>query len=111
MDQWHTTVWPNETVTAGITHVITAFANSSLFVTDPGGIYTPFMDLADIRGLFDDDIELCMGIGGWGDTAGFGMAARNLTMMRRFARNVADTLDRLDYDCVGELEPSCPSWF
>lgn len=95
MDQWHTASWPNETMTAGITHAITAFANSSLFVTNPPGNYTPFMDLAYVRGLFDDDTKVCMAIGGWGDTAGFSLAAKNKTMMRRFAKNVADTLDRL----------------
>lgn len=41
-----------------------------------------------------------MAIGGWGDTDGFGIGATNETSRKLFARNVADTLDRLGYDCV-----------
>ncbi|KAK0657071.1 family 18 glycosyl hydrolase [Cercophora newfieldiana] len=99
-DQYHTTILPNKTVTAGITHVITAFANSSLFTTDPVGEYVPFMDLALVRALFDPGTKVCMAIGGWGDTAGFSVGAANDTSRKLFAKNVATTVKKLGYDCV-----------
>ena len=102
-DQYHTKLLPNKTLTAGITHAITAFANSSLFASEPPGEYTPFQPLTEVRALFDDKTKVCMAIGGWGDTDGFGLASRNDTTRRRFAKNVADTVERLGYDCVGKL--------
>lgn len=99
-DQWHKTVLPNRTATAGITHVVTAFANSSLFTTDPGGEYVPFMNLADVRAMFEPKTKVCMAIGGWGDTAGFSTGAATDASRKLFARNVASTLERLGYDCV-----------
>ncbi|KAK0632775.1 glycoside hydrolase superfamily [Immersiella caudata] len=99
-DQWHKTVLPNNTVTAGITHVITAFANSALFTTDPVGEYVPFMDLASVRAMFDPGTKVCMAIGGWGDTDGFSAGAANDTSRKLFAKNVAKTVKKLGYDCV-----------
>ncbi|KAK0734494.1 glycoside hydrolase superfamily [Lasiosphaeria miniovina] len=52
-DQYHTASLPTKEVTAGITHVITAFASSSLFTTDPPGDYQPFMNVTQVRALFD----------------------------------------------------------
>lgn len=91
---------PNNTITAGVTHVITAFANSSLFTTEPAGTYTPFMDLSEIRGMFDNGTKLCMAIGGWGDTAGFRKGAASKESRALYASNIASTLDSLGYDCV-----------
>ncbi|CAN8096147.1 unnamed protein product [Discula destructiva] len=99
-DQWHTTSLPNKTMTAGITHVITAFANSSLFTTEPAGVYTPFMNLTDIRAMFDNGTKVCMAIGGWGDTEGFRVGMASDRSRELYAKNVARTIDRLGYDCV-----------
>lgn len=99
-DQYHTTVLPNKTMTAGITHAITAFANSSLFTTDPVGEYTPFMELSEVRALFDNGTQLCMAIGGWGDTEGFRAGAATEESRALYAKNIATTLDTLGYDCV-----------
>lgn len=87
-------------MTAGITHVITAFANSSLFTSDPVGTYTPFLDLPSVRDLFDDGTKVCMAIGGWGDTAGFRLGAATKESRATYASNIADTLDTLGYDCI-----------
>ncbi|KAJ4317226.1 hypothetical protein N0V84_007445 [Fusarium piperis] len=99
-DQWHTANLPDKSQTAGVTHVITAFANSSLFAAEPAGKYEPFMPLDDIRALFDDGTKICMAIGGWADTAGFSAGAKSDKTRKSFARNVANTLARLGYDCV-----------
>ncbi|KAK5658891.1 hypothetical protein OQA88_1705 [Cercophora sp. LCS_1] len=98
-DQWHTSILPNKTVTAGITHVITAFAPSVDFA-DGAGSYTPFMALTDVRALFDPSTKVCMAIGGWGDTDGFSKGAANDASRKLFAENVASTVKRLGYDCV-----------
>ncbi|KAI8721564.1 Chitinase [Fusarium sp. LHS14.1] len=99
-DQWHTANLPDKSQTAGVTHVITAFANSSLFAAEPAGKYEPFKPLDEIRALFDDGTKVCMAIGGWADTAGFSAGAKTDKTRKRYARNVADTLARLGYDCV-----------
>jgi hypothetical protein len=101
--RYHVSPLPTKNVTSGITHVITAFANSSLFTTDPVGEYTPFMNLSDVRALFDDGTKVCMAIGGWGDTVGFGIGATNETTRKLYATNVKATMDRLGYDCVGKF--------
>ena len=78
-----------------------SFANSSLFTTQPGGKYEPFQPLKQVRDLFDHDIKVCLAVGGWGDNAGFDEGVKTDRTRERFARNVASTLDRLGFDCVG----------
>ncbi|KAJ6779939.1 hypothetical protein PWT90_05360 [Aphanocladium album] len=97
-DQWHTATLPPKDVTAGVTHVITAFAPDGTF--NWGSSYTPFMSLSDIRALFDQGTKVCMAIGGWGDTTGFGTAAASDESRKRYAKNVAEALNTLGYDCV-----------
>lgn len=98
--RYHTDVLPNNTLTAGITHVITAFANSSLFASDPVGEYTPFKDLTSVRQMFDNGTKVCMAIGGWGDTEGFRAGLATNESRALYASNIATTLDNLGYDCV-----------
>lgn len=87
-------------MTAGITHVITAFANSSLFTTDPVGTYTPFMNLTAVRALFDEDTKVCIAIGGWGDTEGFRVGAASNASRSLYAKNIATMVDSNGFDCV-----------
>ncbi|KAL7781713.1 glycoside hydrolase family 18 protein [Trichoderma afarasin] len=97
-DQWDTQNLPDRSVTAGVTHVTTAFAGTTLF-TD-GEQYEPFMPLDQIRALFDEGTKICMAIGGWGDTAGFSAGAKTKQTRQTYAKNVAATVKRLGYDCV-----------
>ncbi|KAH6652112.1 glycoside hydrolase superfamily [Truncatella angustata] len=97
-DQYHTTTLPPRTVTAGITHVIMAFANSSLFVGDTPGQYTPFMPVDDVRALLDEHAQVGIAIGGWGDTAGFGEGAKTDSSRKAYAKNVATMLDTHGFD-------------
>lgn len=87
-------------MTAGVTHVIQAFANSSLFTTDPVGQFTPFLPLTDVRAMFDNGTKVCMAIGGWGDTEGFRVGLASEESRSLYAKNIATTLDNLGYDCV-----------
>ncbi|KAK1638795.1 family 18 glycosyl hydrolase [Colletotrichum phormii] len=99
-DQYHTAGIPDKSVTSGVTHVITAFANSSLFASDPAGEYKPFKPLSEVRALFNNGTKVCMAIGGWGDTDGFGLGAATNESRHKYAINVAETAVKLGYDCV-----------
>ncbi|KAI1800026.1 carbohydrate-binding module family 18 protein [Daldinia bambusicola] len=99
-DQYHTAIMPNRNVTAGITHVIMAFANSSLFVEETAGAYTPFMPLDQVRGMFDNGTQLGIAIGGWGDTAGFSKGALTEASRSAYAKNVAKMAETLGFDFV-----------
>ncbi|CVL09314.1 related to class V chitinase [Fusarium mangiferae] len=99
-DQWHTKKLPTKSLTAGVTHVMMSFANSSLFVSQPQGEYRPFQPVEDVRALFDSNVQVCMAIGGWGDTIGFSEAAKSDKTRKNFAKNIASTVDMLGFDCV-----------
>lgn len=90
-------------MTAGVTHVITAFAPDTTF--NWGSSYTPFMPLDQVRALFDEGTKVCLAVGGWGDTTGFGVAAASDSSRKTYAQNIATALDALGYDCVGKSEP------
>ncbi|KAI1465263.1 carbohydrate-binding module family 18 protein [Daldinia caldariorum] len=91
---------PNKNVTAGITHVIMAFANSSLFVEETAGAYTPFMPLNQVRDMFDNGTQLGIAIGGWGDTAGFSKGAATEASRSAYAKNVAKMIETHGFDFV-----------
>ncbi|TQV93468.1 chitinase 18-11 [Cordyceps javanica] len=99
-DQWHKTNLPPKDVTAGVNYVIVAFAEAKGFNTADGTNYKPFMPTEEVRALFDEGTKVCMAIGGWGDTDGFGVAAASEDSRRRFAENVNKTASSLGYDCV-----------
>ncbi|KAI1491405.1 glycoside hydrolase family 18 protein [Biscogniauxia mediterranea] len=98
-DQWHPAT-PNKAAMEGITHVVTAFAGTTLFNSDPAQSYTPFTDVATLRTQFPDGVKVCMAIGGWGDTAGFSVGQKDDASRKTYAKGVASTLDSLGYDCV-----------
>ncbi|KJZ77053.1 hypothetical protein HIM_03374 [Hirsutella minnesotensis 3608] len=97
-DQWHTANLPSKDVTAGVNYVITAFAPSTTF--NWGSSYTPFKPLSEVRAMFDSETKVCMAIGGWGDTSGFSAGVSSEDSRKRYAKNVAEAVNRLGYDCV-----------
>lgn len=99
-DEWHPSSI-TKSQTAGITHVITAFAKSTLFNSDPPQTYKPFIDLDTLRPLFDNGTKFCMAIGGWGDTSGFSIAQKDEVSRQTFAKGVASVAESLGYDCIG----------
>ncbi|KAI4869419.1 glycoside hydrolase family 18 protein [Hypoxylon rubiginosum] len=100
IDQYHTATLPGKDVTAGVTHAIMAFANSSLFTTDPPGKYEPFMKVSDVRAMFGNDTKVGVAIGGWGDTAGFSKGASTNESRALYAKNVKKMTDDLGFDFV-----------
>ncbi|KAK9770413.1 putative chitinase [Seiridium cardinale] len=99
-DQYHTTSLPSRNVTSGITHVVMAFANSSLFIGETAGEYTPFMEVSDVRAMFDDGTQVGIALGGWGDTAGFSEGAKDEESRKTFAQNVAAMAESQGFDFV-----------
>lgn len=99
-DQYHTATLPGKNVTEGITHVIMAFANSSLFVPETAGTYKPFMPVSDVRAMFDKGTQVGIALGGWGDTAGFSKGAASKKSRKAYAKNVAKMANDLGFDFV-----------
>jgi len=59
------------------------------------------MNLSEVRSLFVPQVNLCMGVGGYGDSEGFSRAAATPESRELFARNIVATVERLGYDCIG----------
>ncbi|KAI1143621.1 carbohydrate-binding module family 18 protein [Hypoxylon sp. FL0543] len=100
LDQYHKSILPGKNVTAGITHVIMAFANSSLFAPQTAGIYEPFMPVSEVRAMFDNGTQVGIALGGWGDTDGFTKGAVCNETRKAYAQNVAKMADDLGFDFV-----------
>ncbi|KAI1408810.1 glycoside hydrolase family 18 protein [Hypoxylon sp. FL1857] len=99
-DQYHTAILPGKNVTAGITHVIMAFANSSLFVPETAGPYVPFKPVSEVRAMFDNGTQIGIALGGWGDTDGFSRGVVSDESRKAYAQNVAKMANDLDFDFV-----------
>ncbi|KAI0887550.1 glycoside hydrolase family 18 protein [Annulohypoxylon maeteangense] len=99
-DQYHTSILPGKNITAGITHVAMAFANSSLFAAETAGTFKPWMPIDSVRAMFDNGTKLGIAIGGWGDTAGFSAGAKTEASRATYAKNVAAMVEELGFDFV-----------
>ncbi|KAI1393386.1 carbohydrate-binding module family 18 protein [Hypoxylon trugodes] len=99
-DEYHKTILPNKNVTAGITHVVMAFANSSLFTAEVAGTFEPWMSVDQIRAMFDRGAQVGIAIGGWGDTAGFSAGAKTDASRKTYAQNVAKMVEENNFDFV-----------
>ncbi|KAK6841637.1 endochitinase 1 [Apiospora arundinis] len=89
--------------TTGITHVVMAFANSSLFALPAGNRseeYKPFMEVSKVRAMFDNGTQVGVAIGGWADTAGFSEGAKTETSRKNYAKNVATMATKLGFDFI-----------
>ncbi|KAI2466010.1 glycoside hydrolase family 18 protein [Annulohypoxylon bovei var. microspora] len=99
-DQYHISILPGKNVTTGITHVIMAFANSSLFAPETAGTFEPFMSVDTVRAMFDNGTQVGIALGGWGDTAGFSAGAKTEASRTAYAKNVATMAEDLGFDFV-----------
>ncbi|OJD19524.1 hypothetical protein AJ78_00495 [Emergomyces pasteurianus Ep9510] len=77
-----------------------AYANSSLFVESPPGEYTPFTPISEIRASFANGTKLLIAIGGLGDTKGFSAGAKDDASRKKYAKNVADMVNKHGFDGV-----------
>ncbi|KAH8678295.1 putative glycosyl hydrolase, family 18 [Xylariales sp. PMI_506] len=99
-DQYHLTALPPKNLTGSITHVVTAFANTTLFIGETAGDYTPFMNVSDVRAMFNNGTKVGIALGGWGDTSGFSAGAATNATRLEYAANVAAMIESLDFDFV-----------
>ena len=97
-DQYHVTDLPPRDVSSGFTHVVMSFANSSLFVGEKPGEYTPFMEVSKVRERFDKGTKVGIALGGWGDTVGFGEGVKDEKSRRLYAKNLAAMIEKLGFD-------------
>jgi glycosyl hydrolase family 18 (putative chitinase) len=85
-----------------ITHVALAFLNSGLFNGDPvrpGTRQWPlFANVPDIRAQFSSGTKVLVALGGWGDTSGFEVAAKDDESRSAWAKNVAVMVEDVGAD-------------
>ena len=84
-------VVPDKSLVADITHVALAFMSPATFnrVVEPSSSPWPlFTTVETARSKFTDGTAVMVAIGGWGDTASFGIAAATDTSRKLFAHNV-----------------------
>jgi hypothetical protein len=98
----HPVIPDDVSLRAPITHVALAFMNSDTFNRkERSSLWPIFMSVEEARSRFEPGTKIMVAIGGWGDTSGFGTAARTDQTRARFARNVADMVQ--DTGADGEL--------
>ncbi|SPO06161.1 related to extracellular chitinase [Cephalotrichum gorgonifer] len=93
-------VIPDYALTRHITHVALAFMNSGVFNEEPPQEWSLFTTIPSIRPKFHPGTKFLVAIGGWGDTAGFDVAAESEDSRVRWARNVAQMVEDMEADGV-----------
>ncbi|KAI0881384.1 glycoside hydrolase family 18 protein [Annulohypoxylon maeteangense] len=83
-------ITPDLALSSSITHVAMAFMRPDLFNREQVSSTWPlFMSVSEARSKFRPGTKIMVAIGGWGDSAGFDIAARTDESQARFARNIA----------------------
>ena len=89
-------VVPDKSLVSEITHVALAFMSSEKFNQVNPSSWPLFTTVETARSQFSDGTAIMVAIGGWGNTAGFEVAAATAMSRKLFARNV-----RLMVDATG----------
>lgn len=93
---------PKPPLVSDITHIALAFMHSSIFNKPEVSEWPLFTTVETVRSHFSPGTAIMVAIGGWGDTAGFEVAAKTETSRRLFARNVKKMVEETGAD--GELK-------
>ncbi|KAF7908992.1 uncharacterized protein EAE98_012381 [Botrytis deweyae] len=100
---WHNFV-SEPSLVSEITHVCLAFVSPSLLISpeppSPSALDPFFTNTSAIRSQFPKDVKVLWALGGWGDTESFGIAARNETSRKSFAKNIKSLLHITNTDGV-----------
>ncbi|KAI1426091.1 glycoside hydrolase superfamily [Xylaria sp. FL1777] len=100
IDEWHSDIPTNHTVTTGITHVIMAFVDPMNFSTTDYLPSPPLMSVKDVRSRFDNGTKVGIALGGWGPfSASFSVVSTD-EHRAAFSANLADWMVKQDYDFV-----------
>ena len=96
---------PDESRVSDLTHVALAFMSPAVFNhVEPRSSWPLFTTVESTRSRFVDGTAIMVAVGGWGDTAGFEIAAATEDARKLFARNVKLMVDATGAD--GGLNPS-----
>ena len=97
IDSQHNVV-PAKSLVSDITHVALAFMSSATFNQVEPSSWPLFTTVETARSQFSDGTAIMVAIGGWGNTAGFEIAAATETTRKRFAHNVKRMVDATGAD-------------
>ena len=89
---------PDKSFVSEITHVALAFMSSATFNQVNPSSWPLFTTVETARSLFPDGTAIMVAIGGWGNTAGFEVAAATAMSRKLFAHNVKLMVDATGAD-------------
>lgn len=84
---------PEHDLTRHITHVALAFMKSDVFNAEAPTEWPLFTTVSETRPKFYNGTKIAVSIGGWGDTVGFDVAARDEASRGRWVKNVAKMVE------------------
>lgn len=93
---------PDKSLVSDVTHVALAFISAATFNQVKISPWPLFTTVEIVRSQFSEGTAIMVAIGGWGDTAGFDVAAATETSRKLFAQNV-----KLMVDATGADGKSC----
>ena len=79
---------PDKSLVSDITHVALAFMSPAIFNQVDPTSWPLYTTVDETRPKFADRTAMMVAIGGWGDTAGFGIAAATKASRELFAHNI-----------------------
>ena len=91
-------VVPDKSLVSDITHVALAFMSPATFNQVEPSSWPLFTTVEIARSKFTDGTAIMVAIGGWGNTAGFDIAAATDTTRKLFAHNVKVMIDATGAD-------------
>ena len=94
---------PEQALVSDLTHVALAFMNSATFNEARPSSWPLFTTVEKARSQFSSKTAIMVAIGGWGDTAGFDVAAETDSSRSLFAENVRRMVE--DTGADGKLRP------
>ncbi|KAI0431427.1 glycoside hydrolase superfamily [Xylaria sp. FL1042] len=100
IDEWHTNIKTNHSVTTGITHVVMAFVDPKNFSTPDSPPSPPLMSVKDVRSYFDSNTKVGIALGGWGDFSASFRLVSTKENRTTFSTNLRDWMIKEDYDFV-----------
>ncbi|KAI0905915.1 glycoside hydrolase superfamily [Ustulina deusta] len=100
IDEWHSDIPTNISVTTGITHVIMAFVDPMNFSTTDHLPSPPLMSVKDVRSHFDSSTKVGIALGGWGPFSTSFSVVSTEEHRANFSANLAGWMKQQDYDFV-----------
>ncbi|KAI8626954.1 carbohydrate-binding module family 18 protein [Xylariaceae sp. FL1651] len=99
IDEWHGNPLPARNITAGITHVIMAFADPLDFMTEPGPD-PPLKPVQEIRSYFANGTQIGISLGGWGAFSTSFSSVSTADARATFAVNLACWMNKQGFDFI-----------